>query len=112
MPRAVVLLSGGLDSSTTAAVAKANGYELFALSVDYGQRHRVELQRAAAVAKAVGVADHRTVKFDLRAIVRDGGSDDELADEIARAVGLKWAGHHIGRVDFVRPDRSMSQIGG
>jgi len=51
-------------------------------------------------------------EFDLRAIVRDGGSDDELADEIARAVGLKWAGHHIGRVDFVRPDRSMSQIGG
>jgi cyclic pyranopterin phosphate synthase len=50
--------------------------------------------------------------FDLRAILRRGGSDDELADEIARAVGLKWAGHHIGRVDFVRPDRSMSQIGG
>jgi cyclic pyranopterin phosphate synthase len=51
-------------------------------------------------------------EFDLRAILRGGGSDDELADEIARAVGLKWAGHHIGRVDFVRPDRSMSQIGG
>lgn len=71
MPRAVVLLSGGLDSSTTSAVAKANGYDVFALSVDYGQRHRVELERAAAVAKAVGVADHRTVKLDLRAI---GGS--------------------------------------
>jgi len=51
-------------------------------------------------------------EFDLRAILRGGGSDDELADEIAWAVGLKWAGHHIGRVDFVRPDRSMSQIGG
>lgn len=71
MPRAVVLLSGGLDSTTTLAVAKANGYEVHALSVDYGQRHRVELQRAAAVAKAVGVADHRTVRLDLRAI---GGS--------------------------------------
>jgi len=55
-------------------------------------------------------------EFDLRVILRRDGSadelDDELADEIARAVGLKWAGHHIGRVDFVRPDRSMSQIGG
>jgi cyclic pyranopterin phosphate synthase len=51
-------------------------------------------------------------EFDLRSILRGGGSDDDLADEIARAVGLKWAGHHIGRVDFVRPDRSMSQIGG
>jgi cyclic pyranopterin phosphate synthase len=51
-------------------------------------------------------------EFDLRAILRDGGSDDDLANEIARAVGSKWAGHHIGRVDFVRPDRSMSQIGG
>jgi 7-cyano-7-deazaguanine synthase len=71
MPRAVVLLSGGLDSSTTLAVAKASGFDLFALSVDYGQRHRVELERAAAVAGAVGVADHRTVKIDLRAV---GGS--------------------------------------
>ena len=51
-------------------------------------------------------------EFDLRAILRAGGSDDDLAAEIARAVGTKWAGHHIGRVDFVRPARSMSQIGG
>ncbi len=70
-PRAVVLLSGGLDSTTTAAVAKADGFDVYALSVDYGQRHRVELERAAAVAKALGVADHRTVALDLRAI---GGS--------------------------------------
>jgi cyclic pyranopterin phosphate synthase len=53
-----------------------------------------------------------TDEFDLRAVLRRGGSDDELAAEITRAVGLKWAGHHIGRVDFVRPNRSMSQIGG
>src|SRR5688572_17262000 len=71
MARAVVLLSGGLDSTTTFAVAKAAGLEVFALSVDYGQRHRVELDRAAAVAKAMGAADHRTVRLDLRAI---GGS--------------------------------------
>lgn len=51
-------------------------------------------------------------EFDLRAVLRRGGSDDDLAAEIERAVGTKWAGHHIGAVAFVRPDRSMSQIGG
>jgi cyclic pyranopterin phosphate synthase len=55
-------------------------------------------------------------EFDLRAILRGGGADDavddELADAIARAVGTKWAGHRIGQVDFIRPERSMSQIGG
>jgi cyclic pyranopterin phosphate synthase len=49
---------------------------------------------------------------DLRVVLRDGGSDDDLAAAIEGAVGHKWAGHHIGRVDFVRPSRSMSQIGG
>ena len=49
---------------------------------------------------------------DLRAVMRDGGTDAELADAIEAAVGTKWAGHHIGAVDFVRPARSMSQIGG
>jgi 7-cyano-7-deazaguanine synthase len=71
MPRAVVLLSGGLDSTTTFAVARAAGFDVHALSVDYGQRHRVELDRAVAVAKALGAADHRTVRLDLRPI---GGS--------------------------------------
>jgi len=49
---------------------------------------------------------------DLRAVMRDGGTDTELADAIEAAVGTKWAGHHIGAVDFIRPARSMSQIGG
>jgi len=71
MPRAVVLLSGGLDSTTTLVWAKSRGYEIFALSVDYGQRHRVELERAVLVAHKYGVTDHRTVRLDLRAI---GGS--------------------------------------
>ena len=53
-----------------------------------------------------------TREFDLRAIVRGGGSDDDLAAEITRAVGTKWAGHAIGQVHFIRPNRSMSQIGG
>lgn len=53
-----------------------------------------------------------TTEFDLRAKLRGGATDDEIAAEIARAVGTKWAGHAIGRVTFVRPKRSMSQIGG
>jgi 7-cyano-7-deazaguanine synthase len=69
--KAVVLLSGGLDSATTMAIAKSQGYAVHALSVDYGQRHRVELERAAVVAQAVGAVEHRTVRLDLRAI---GGS--------------------------------------
>ncbi|MEI8001211.1 MAG: GTP 3',8-cyclase MoaA [Actinomycetes bacterium] len=51
-------------------------------------------------------------EFDLKPVLRDGGSDDDLAALLQHAVGTKWAGHHIGKVDFVRPNRSMSQIGG
>jgi 7-cyano-7-deazaguanine synthase len=69
--RAVVLLSGGLDSATTAAIARAEGFQLHALSVDYGQRHRFELESAARVATSLGVAEHRVVAIDLRAF---GGS--------------------------------------
>jgi cyclic pyranopterin phosphate synthase len=53
-----------------------------------------------------------TTEFDLRRLMRDGASDDELAAEIQRAVGTKWAGHQINQVTFVRPRRTMSQIGG
>lgn len=96
MPRAVVLLSGGLDSTTTAARAVADGYEVHALSVDYGQRHRVELARATDVAKALKLADHRTVTLDLRAI---GGSaltadiavpKDRTDDAIGRGVPVTY----------------------
>jgi 7-cyano-7-deazaguanine synthase len=71
MSRAVVLLSGGLDSATVLAVARAEGFECFALSFDYGQRHKHELLAATRVAHAIGVAKHHTVAFDLRAF---GGS--------------------------------------
>jgi len=71
MKHAVVLLSGGLDSATAFAVAKAEGFAVHALSADYGQRHRVELERAAAIAKTMGAIEHRIVKLDLRQI---GGS--------------------------------------
>ncbi len=67
----MVLLSGGLDSSTCLAAARADGLETYALSVDYGQRHKGELARARRIARALGAADHRIVKVDLSAF---GGS--------------------------------------
>ncbi len=76
-PKAVVLLSGGIDSATTAAVARREGYELYALSFDYGQRHRVELRSARQVAESLGTKEHLTVKLDLNVI---GGS--ALTDSI------------------------------
>lgn len=77
MKKAVVLLSGGLDSATTAAVAKSEGYELYAISFDYGQRHSRELESAKAVAKDLDAAGHLIVSFDLRGM---GGS--ALTDDI------------------------------
>jgi len=69
--RAVVLLSGGLDSATVLAIARSEGYELYALSFAYGQRHIVELEAARRVAASIGVAAHRIAAIDLRAF---GGS--------------------------------------
>jgi 7-cyano-7-deazaguanine synthase len=69
--RAVVLLSGGLDSATVLAIARSQGYELYALSFSYGQRHIVELDAARRVAEAIGVAAHRIASIDLRVF---GGS--------------------------------------
>ncbi len=76
-PRAVILLSGGLDSTTVLAIARAEGLECHCLTVDYGQRHRIELEAASTVATALGAASHRIVTLDLRAI---GGS--ALTDDI------------------------------
>lgn len=63
--KAVVLLSGGLDSTTALAVAKSRGFECYALTVKYGQLHQVELDAARRVAAALGVADHRVIEIDL-----------------------------------------------
>ncbi|HEY2955599.1 MAG TPA: 7-cyano-7-deazaguanine synthase QueC [Candidatus Eisenbacteria bacterium] len=79
--RAVVLLSGGLDSATCLAWAKAQDFECTTLAVDYGQRHRVELEAARRVAASLGVADHREVRADLRAI---GGSALTAAIDVPR----------------------------
>ena len=85
-PRAVVLLSGGLDSTTTLAIARAEGYTCHALSFDYGQRHARELESARRVAQALEAADHRVLRLDLRAI---GGS--ALTDDIAVPKGRSEA---------------------
>ena len=78
MTRAVVLLSGGLDSATVLAIARARGFQCHALSFRYGQRHAIELDAAARVARALGAEEHRIAEVDLRWI---GGS--ALTDEIA-----------------------------
>ncbi len=78
MKRAVCLVSGGLDSATALACAVRDGFETYALSFDYGQRHRVELAAAERVARQMGAAAHQTIAIDLRAF---GGS--ALTAEIA-----------------------------
>ena len=63
--KAIVLLSGGLDSATTLAIAQSEGYACYCLSLDYGQRHRAELDAAAQLAASLGAAEHRVLKVDL-----------------------------------------------
>ena len=79
MPKAVVLLSGGLDSATVLALAVRQGYACHALSVDYGQRHRAELQAAARVARALGAQEHKTVGIDLSAFGGSALTDANIA---------------------------------
>ncbi len=78
MKRGVLLLSGGLDSAVTGAIANADGFDLIALSISYGQRHRCELDAARDVARSLRVREHRVIELDLRGI---GGS--ALTAEIA-----------------------------
>jgi 7-cyano-7-deazaguanine synthase len=83
--RAVVLLSGGLDSYTAAAMAKADGFSLYALTIDYGQRHAREIEAARRVAAALGVADRLELTLDLRGI---GGSALTSDAEVPRGRDL------------------------
>jgi 7-cyano-7-deazaguanine synthase len=78
MKRAVVLLSGGIDTKTTQAIAITGGYEAYALSFDYGQRHQLETEAARRVATSLGAKDHRIAQIDLRVF---GGS--ALTDDVA-----------------------------
>ncbi|AEI64799.1 exsB protein [Corallococcus macrosporus] len=96
MKRAVVLISGGLDSTTCLAMAKAKGFEPVCLAVAYGQRHAVELEQAKQVAAAMGVTDFRVVSIDLRQV---GGSaltadievpKDRPADELSHGIPVTY----------------------
>jgi 7-cyano-7-deazaguanine synthase len=85
-PRAVVLLSGGLDSATALAIARAQHFECYALSVAYGQRHVAELDAAALVAGALGAHSHRTMRVDLAGIGGSALTDSRIAvPEVASA---------------------------
>jgi 7-cyano-7-deazaguanine synthase len=89
--KAVCLLSGGLDSSTCLAWAKSQGYQCHALSFDYGQRHRTELEAARAVAQSLGVSHHLTIPIDLRQF--GGSALTDAAIDVPKSRG---------------PDRQMS----
>jgi 7-cyano-7-deazaguanine synthase len=79
LPTAIALLSGGLDSATAAALAQEAGHQVIGLSFDYGQRHRRELQAAAAVAAALGLAEHHTVAVNLAAWGGSALTDQTIA---------------------------------
>jgi 7-cyano-7-deazaguanine synthase len=116
---AVMLLSGGLDSATAAAIARAEGYELYALTVAYGQRHLVEIEAARRVARAVGVVRHIELTIDMAAfggstLTGDGGvpKDRDLAEvgipstyvparnTVFLSLALAWA-ESLGASDIV-----------
>jgi 7-cyano-7-deazaguanine synthase len=86
--KAVVLLSGGVDSATTLALALRDGYACHALSVDYGQRHHAELDAAARVAQSLGATQHRTVKLDLTTFGGSALTDKNIAVPTAQSTGI------------------------
>jgi 7-cyano-7-deazaguanine synthase len=90
--RAVVLLSGGLDSYTAAAIARQDGFELYALSVLYGQRHTREIESARAVARALGVVRHLELPVDLRGIGGSSLTSDAPGFDVPRDRDLDAAG--------------------
>jgi len=81
--KAVILLSGGLDSATTLAMARRDGYDCYCLSLDYGQRHRAELDAAAKIALSLGAAAHRVLQLDLTTFGGSALTDPSLAVPMA-----------------------------
>lgn len=78
-PKAVILLSGGLDSATIVAMARAQGFACYTMSFDYGQRHRAELQAAERVARQLGVVEHKVIGLDLNGIGGSALTDPNIA---------------------------------
>lgn len=103
MKKAVVLVSGGMDSAVVAAIAREQGFVVHALSVRYGQRHTSELDAAARIAESIGAAAHKTVSVDLRSI---GGS--ALTDE-AISVPLDTDHHPVG-MDAAKDDIPVTYV--
>lgn len=77
--KAVVLVSGGLDSTTALAIARSEGYDCYTMSFDYGQRHRIELAAAERTAKAMGAVSHKVINLDLRTIGGSALTDESIA---------------------------------
>lgn len=88
MKRAVVLLSGGLDSATVLAMARTQGFECYALSVDYGQRHHAELAAARQVAQVLGAREHRVVNIDLTGFGGSALTDSRIAVPESASSGI------------------------
>ncbi len=86
--KAVVLVSGGLDSATVLAIAKAEGYDCYSLAFDYGQRHRAELAAAERVALAGGVVEHKTLSLDMSQIGGSALTDMDIAVPEERSEGI------------------------
>ena len=118
-PSAVVLLSGGLDSATAAAWAAREGYRLSALSIDYGQRHRCELDASRAVARALGISDHVVLPIDLAAF---GGSalvdpstpvpKDRSDADIGHGVNaIDYSGYPDCRPEFLTAFQEVARLG-
>ena len=92
-PQAVVLLSGGLDSATTLAIARQQGFYCHCLSLDYGQRHRAELRAADRVAASLGACAHKTIKLDLTAFGASALTDPDIAvptDGMSRGIPVTY----------------------
>src|SRR5207249_2636340 len=96
MKHAVVLLSGGIDSTTTLAIAIADDYETYALSFDYGQRHQIETEAARSVANSLGTKEHRVAKVDMRVFGGSALTDDidvpkkRLEEEMAHGIPVTY----------------------
>jgi 7-cyano-7-deazaguanine synthase len=86
-PRAVVLLSGGLDSTTALALAKKDGFEIYALTFNYGQKHAIEVNRARRIAETLGVVEHRVMDLDLASLAHSALTSDQKVPKNREQIG-------------------------
>uniref|UniRef100_A0A1I7Y4I3 7-cyano-7-deazaguanine synthase n=1 Tax=Steinernema glaseri TaxID=37863 RepID=A0A1I7Y4I3_9BILA len=110
--RAVILLSGGLDSATVVAMAKAEGYSCYTMSFDYGQRHRAELDAAARVARDLGAVEHKVIGLSLDGIGGSALTDSSIdARDIFIGVNaVDYSGYPDCRPEFVEAFERMANL--